>query len=1091
MGVEAPHTPPRAPILLRRVPVPPPLAPLSPISTSLSLSFSTSSSSSSSLAGSALHTQLTDLLRRSDTSDATLRPPARTPKPLPTPLSFPPCRSIAFATPAGSPTQLPASTHEAMQAGASSPFEDPSSWSIPFSSPPRGSTFFISGSGTRRLGGSGRTTARPPLPIPPSITPKGPPLRTAQVAPSFKPHTAYSPPSRPGALPAGAQPLPLPGRPSVITSSYPTATTKVPLATSSSILLHAGFWDLLAATGSKFYGPQQRVGIANGPPTPWSPASTAFDPFAREMGATVEVTSSSPAAGATEATVAKKKKRISVDMVGEPQQFQHAVHASDADQAEALMLRWHADRQGKVGNPAWAQPIKEAVRAAHRAAGVAEAQYARDEALDDGSGLKVVNGLPDSVIKEDQQDVSVATAAAVEDEHLEPPSSPFASPAGNTSSESLVLRPLPSPPIPGQTPRQELLNPFVSGGTTRFSPQAFFRPGAPLSFDRPGALQPPASPPVASPSSASDPTNPFALPSSFVPSLVTIERAASTKIALETKYYALLKQPKSREMRKALLEKELARLPLSDQQRMQVREAWKLSETEYLREMRDRVGVGSFAHVAQIGRGAFGVVSLVKERTTGQVYAMKQLRKADMLKKSQEGHVRSERDLLAAAASSTRWTVPLAYSFQDQDHLYLVMSYMAGGDLLSLLIEKDTFPEAMARFYLAEIVLAVEETHKVLGALHRDIKPDNFLFDEHGHLAIADFGLAQDFAFFHDGAYYEQHRRELLNKHGIDIEDGSKGTMRRKAGAAPFDPPRPENDNEAGPPSVLGWRDRHRRKLAYSLVGTSNYMAVEVLRGTGYSTGADWWSIGVIAFEMLYGYPPFVSKSRQETKQKILQWRSALRFPSRPRISRQAQDFITSLICEPEHRLGARRRTNNQRPNSVIVQKRSGFLSSTGIGSLSGVGEDGAEELKSHPFFRGIDWNSIHLQKPPFQPDLRGDPTCTRYFDDDIPAEPLPAPELAPGVPAPDTTRDPLLKHPIEGQNLLALRKQQAFSGWTFKRPKRQVYDLRKGRIDVEGVFGKKAPEGERDGRGRGANRSEGPGNPGALSTVTLIHVDI
>ncbi|GAA5903993.1 hypothetical protein JCM6882_003795 [Rhodosporidiobolus microsporus] len=984
----------------------------------------------------------------------------------------------------------PTSAYEALQGGAAAALEDPSAWSIPYASPPRGSTFFVSGSGTQRLGGSGRATTRPPLPIPPMTTPNGPPLRPAQLPPSFTPRTSYSPPTRPGAFPAGAQPLPLPGQPSVITSSHPPATTKVPLATSSTILLHAGFWDLLAATGSKFYSPsklQARVGVANGAPTPWTPASGDSDPFAREMGAQMGVTTPVVANAAVAAAGAKKKKRISVDMVGRPQQFQHTVHASDADQAEALMMRWHQDRQGKVGNPAWAQPIKEAVRAAHRAAGVAEAQYARDEALEDGSGLKVVNGLPDSVLNEREQqpvDVSVATAAAVEDEALEPPTSPFASPEGNSSAESLVLRPLPSPPTAGQTPRQELPDPFAAGGTTRFSPQAFSRPGVPLSFDRPGALQPPSSPlsspPLDSPTNT-DPTDPFSLPANFVPSLSTIERAASTKIALETKYYALLKQPKSREMRKALLEKELARLPLSDQQRMQVREAWMLSETEYLREMRGRVGVGSFLKLKTIGVGAFGVVSLVQEKTTGEVYAMKQLRKADMLKKGQEGHVRSERDLLAAASSSTRWTVPLAYSFQDQDHLYLVMSYMAGGDLLSLLIEKDTFPEAMARFYLAEMVLAVEETHKVLGALHRDIKPDNFLFDQHGHLAIADFGLAQDFAFFHDGAYYEQHRRELLTKHGIDIEDGSKGTMRRNAGAAPFDPPRPEGDDAAGPPSLLGWRERNRRRLAYSLVGTSNYMAVEVLRGTGYSTGADWWSLGVIAFEMLYGYPPFVSKSRQETKQKILQWRAALRFPSRPRISREAQDFITSLICEPEHRLGSRQRTHNQqRPNSVIVQKRSGFLSSApaGIGSLSGVGDDGAEELKAHPFFRGVDWATIHQQKPPFQPDLRGDPTCTRYFDDDIRPEPLPAPEIAPGVPAPDTTRDPLLKHPVEGQHLLALRKEQAFAGWTFRKPRRQVYDPRRGRIDVEGVFGKgEGVGGVGTVRGRGANRSDGPGS--------------
>ncbi|BGP16554.1 hypothetical protein JCM10213v2_004556 [Rhodosporidiobolus nylandii] len=1048
------------------------LEPPSPAS-SFSLHLDTPPGSRSSTAP--LDRQLKELL----TGSAPSNDRARTPEmahpdsrsPLPTPPASPPVQRVPGAAGAASNSPMqPLNAHQALygQLGASSPPLHP----IPYAAPARGSTFFVSGSGTQRLGsGTARAGARQPLPTPP-MTANAPSSSPAQASPTFDPQTSYAPPSSPGALPPGAQPLPLPGQPSVLRSplstSPPPATTKVPLATSSSILLHAGFYDLLAATGSRFRT-LGGVGVANGPlatpSTAWSGGSGSggVDPFAR-------------AAGAAAAVEKKKNRRISKDIIGAPRPstFQHAVHASSAEQAEALLMRWNLDRQGKVGAPTWAQPIKEAISAAQRAAGVAEAQYAREQLLNDGSGLKVVNGLPDSVIHGSGEltprpspplDVSVATAAAVEDDGAEddevlhtPPAPPFAELARVDSHDSVVLRsPLPSPPA--LTAAQ--MEAFAAGGTTRFSPGAFSRPGAPPSFDRPGALAQPSSP-LASPALAS-PTSPqpdFALPPDFVPSLSTIERAASCKIFLEMRYHALLKSKKPREMRRALLEQELARLNISDRERMKVREAFALSETEYLREMRARVGVGSFVKLKTIGHGAFGVVSLVRQKGTGEVFAMKQLRKADMLKKAQEGHIRAERDLLAAAASSTRWTVPLAYSFQDQDHLYLCMSFMSGGDLLSLLIERDTFPEAMARFYLAEMVLAVEETHKVLGAIHRDIKPDNFLFDGNGHLAIADFGLACDFAWFHDGAYYEQHRRELLSKYGIDLEDGQKGTVRRNAGGAPFDPPK-QDDGEAGPPSVLGWRDRSRRRLAYSL-------AVEVLRGTGYSAGADWWSIGIIAFEMLYGYPPFVSKSRPETKQKILNWRASLRFPSRPRISREAQDFIMSLICEPDQRLGSRTRAQagGPRPNSVIVQRRSGFLNANA--GVAGVADDGADDIKKHPFFRGIDWQNLHLQTPPFQPDLK-DPTDTRYFDDDITPEPLPAPEIAPGVPAPDTTRDPLLRHPVEGQNLLALRKQQAFAGWTFKKPKRQVYDPRKGII--AGVFGE-------DGRqGRGTGRKEGPGS--------------
>lgn len=241
---------------------------------------------------------------------------------------------------------------------------------------------------------------------------------------------------------------------------------------------------------------------------------------------------------------------------------------------------------------------------------------------------------------------------------------------------------------------------------------------------------------------------------------------------------------------------------------------------------------------------------------------MKQMRKADMLRKGQEGHLLAERDLLASAASTTRWIVKLAYSFQDVDHLYLVMSYMPGGDLLTLLIQRDTFPENMARFYAAEMVLAIQETHQTLGAIHRDIKPDNWLFDAKGHLAISDFGLATDLRFDHDGHYFDQQRQELLHKHGIDLEDASRNR------AAPSRPDFRSTGSDAAP-SILTWRDQQRRKKAFSVVGTNNYMAPEVLRGAGYDVRADWWSLGIIIYEMLYGYPPFVSKNRQDTRHKV------------------------------------------------------------------------------------------------------------------------------------------------------------------------------------------------------------------------------
>jgi serine/threonine protein kinase len=211
----------------------------------------------------------------------------------------------------------------------------------------------------------------------------------------------------------------------------------------------------------------------------------------------------------------------------------------------------------------------------------------------------------------------------------------------------------------------------------------------------------------------------------FKPSLETVERSVATKVYLENHYYGILKRPRDRDQRKAALEKELlaAGAEMSDAQRRGIRAAWAASETEHLRDLRARVGANSFLKVKTIGHGAFGVVSLVREKGSGELFAMKQLRKADMLRKGQEGHVRAERDVMSAASSTaaSRWIVRLVYSFQDVDHLYLVMEYMGGGDLLNLLIEKDIFEESFAKFYIAEMVLAVQEAHK-LGYIHRDIK---------------------------------------------------------------------------------------------------------------------------------------------------------------------------------------------------------------------------------------------------------------------------------------------------------------------------------------------------------------------------------
>ncbi|XP_069133279.1 serine/threonine-protein kinase tricornered-like [Argopecten irradians] len=161
-------------------------------------------------------------------------------------------------------------------------------------------------------------------------------------------------------------------------------------------------------------------------------------------------------------------------------------------------------------------------------------------------------------------------------------------------------------------------------------------------------------------------------------------------------------------------------------------------ETEFLRLKRSRLDIDDFSPIKVIGRGAFGEVRLVQKKDTGHVYAMKILRKQDMLDKDQVAHVRAERDVLVEA--DHQWVVKMYYSFQDAQNLYLIMEFLPGGDMMTLLMKKDTLTEEQTQFYVSETVLSIDSIHK-LGFIHRDIKPDNLLLDAKGHIKLSDFGL--------------------------------------------------------------------------------------------------------------------------------------------------------------------------------------------------------------------------------------------------------------------------------------------------------------------------------------------------------------
>lgn len=260
----------------------------------------------------------------------------------------------------------------------------------------------------------------------------------------------------------------------------------------------------------------------------------------------------------------------------------------------------------------------------------------------------------------------------------------------------------------------------------------------------------------------------------------------------------------------------------------------------------------------------------ISAKSPKEVYAMKVIRKSDMLRNCQEGHLRAERDFLVASEHS-RWVVPLVASFQDHTNLYLVMEYMVGGDFLGLLFRKNILKEKHARWYIAEMILCVEETHRSKW-IHRDIKPDNFLISSSGHLKISDFGLAFDGHWAHDQKYFKSHRTSLMDHLGIkvkgdkdDQEEDEKEKSRSHlasilAGGNKEPPNVKQFDGPGENETILQWRNRNgKRRMAASIVGTSQYMAPEVIRGDAYDGRCDWWSIGVILYEVRLTWRSLIS----------------------------------------------------------------------------------------------------------------------------------------------------------------------------------------------------------------------------------------
>ena len=193
----------------------------------------------------------------------------------------------------------------------------------------------------------------------------------------------------------------------------------------------------------------------------------------------------------------------------------------------------------------------------------------------------------------------------------------------------------------------------------------------------------------------------------------TVDAAKSAKMRLEHYYRMTVDQAIERNQRRTDLEKRLLNppdgIPISDERKARQLAQLGRRETSFLRLRRTRLGLSDFRTVKVIGKGSFGEVRVVQKVDTGKIYAMKTLRKSEMLKKDQLAHVRAERDVLAE--SNSPWVVQLYYSFQDSAYLYLLMEFLPGGDLISMFIKYGTFSEDVTRFYIAECVLALEGIH--------------------------------------------------------------------------------------------------------------------------------------------------------------------------------------------------------------------------------------------------------------------------------------------------------------------------------------------------------------------------------------------
>ncbi|KAF9943054.1 hypothetical protein BGZ67_007699 [Mortierella alpina] len=442
--------------------------------------------------------------------------------------------------------------------------------------------------------------------------------------------------------------------------------------------------------------------------------------------------------------------------------------------------------------------------------------------------------------------------------------------------------------------------------------------------------------------------------------------------------------------------------------------------------------IKDFDFIKPISKGAFGSVFLAKKRATGDYFAIKVLKKSDMVAKNQVTNVKAERMILMNQTDSP-FVVSLYFSFQSKEYLYLVMEYLNGGDCMALIKAISRLPEDWARNYLAEVVLGLEYLHNA-GVVHRDLKPDNLLIDQNGHLKLTDFGLSRvgflgrqaqtdrrskiampspypesrpmsPYLFSHGAesnhesipmiptpklgpsnpSYFNWGERSRRSSNASSASNDGRSPAMGMAAAdlprmpaaavltssssnAPFpisessvkssssflsgalhplhsmSPKASQGNSPLMPPSFL--LNDLKEEAPEKCVGTPDYLAPECVLGLSQDAMVDWWALGVICYEFLFGYPPFHGERPEQVFENILS-RDIDWHDSELEISPEARDFMEQLLC-------------------VDTEKR--------------LGANGAEEVKNHPFFKDINWETLLSERPAFVP-APADIEDTEYFD--------------------------------------------------------------------------------------------------------------